>query len=96
MWWIMQVACGGEHTMMICPEGRVYTWGRGNMGQTGLGSTETVNVPTMVKGLLGKHIMQVSAVRYLLGEAAKTHTMPCIAADMPAHEQPRGCQHDLV
>ena len=46
--------------MIICPEGRVYTWGRGNMGQTGLGTTETASRPTRVEALVGHTVTQVN------------------------------------
>ena len=57
MW---QVACGGEHTMVIAQQGRVFVWGRGNTGQTGLGTTATINLPTRLEALNGQHITQVS------------------------------------
>lgn len=54
-----QVACGGEHTMVISKRGRVFAWGRGHVGQTGLGINDTVNVPTCIQTLEGQHVMQV-------------------------------------
>ena len=47
----MQVVCGGEHTMVICQQGRVFSWGRGNCGQTGLGTTDTVTLPARLEAL---------------------------------------------
>lgn len=58
-----QVACGGEHTLVISKQGRVFAWGRGNVGQTGLGSNDTTNVPTCVQTLEGQHITQVQPLQ---------------------------------
>lgn len=38
---IVQVACGGDHTLVITREGVLYSWGRGTWVQTGLGYTGT-------------------------------------------------------
>ena len=54
-----QVACGGEHTMVVSQQGRVYAWGRGHVGQTGLGINDTLNVPACIQTLDGQHVIQV-------------------------------------
>ena len=46
--------------MVIAQQGRVFTWGRGNTGQTGLGITDTVTLPTRVEALEGRHVTQVT------------------------------------
>ncbi|KAL3150238.1 hypothetical protein ABBQ32_000096 [Trebouxia sp. C0010 RCD-2024] len=51
-----QVACGGQHTLVISKQGRVFAWGQGSVGQTGLGRKETVNVPTCIQALEGQHV----------------------------------------
>ena len=56
----MQVACGGEHTMVICQQGRVVSWGRGNCGQTGLGTTDTVALPARLEALEDHCVTQVT------------------------------------
>ncbi len=56
----MQVVCGGEHTMVICQQGRVFSWGRGNCGQTGLGTTETVTLPARLEALEDHCVTQVT------------------------------------
>ncbi len=56
----MQVVCGGEHTMVICRQGRVFSWGRGNCGQTGLGTTDTVKLPARLEALEDHCVTQVT------------------------------------
>lgn len=56
---LYQVACGGQHTLVIGKQGRVFAWGHGSVGQTGLGRKETVNVPTCIQALEGQHVTQV-------------------------------------
>ena len=56
----MQVVCGGEHTMVICQQGRVFSWGRGNCGQTGLGTTGTVILPARLEALEDRCVTQVT------------------------------------
>lgn len=56
---VLQLACGGEHTMVITQQGRVFSWGRGSTGQTGLGTTDTVTLPTRLQALQDHHVTQV-------------------------------------
>lgn len=34
---VVDVACGGYHTIAICRTGEVYAWGSGNYGELGTG-----------------------------------------------------------
>lgn len=45
--------------MVISRQGRVFAWGQGSVGQTGLGMKETVNVPHCIEALEGRHVRQV-------------------------------------
>ena len=45
--------------MVIGKQGRVFAWGRGHVGQTGLGFKDTVNVPTCIETLTSQHVTQV-------------------------------------
>lgn len=47
--------------MVITAGGKVYSWGRGNMGQTGHGHTETINKPQLLQGLQHLHVTQVGS-----------------------------------
>lgn len=48
------VACGGHHALLVTPEGRVFAWGKNNVGQLGNGeaSNEGVPSPTAVPPLV--------------------------------------------
>lgn len=50
---VAAVACGGYHTMAITRgEGKLYCWGRGWNGATGLGHTDDATTPQAVVGAL--------------------------------------------
>jgi alpha-tubulin suppressor-like RCC1 family protein len=56
---IVQIACGGYHTMALTSEGEVYIWGRGDE-RLGLGETPDVLDPTLVTALRQKQANIVS------------------------------------
>eukprot|EP00945_MAST-04E_sp_MAST-4E-sp1_P007226 g7226.t1 len=56
---IVQVSCGGYHTMAVTTEGEVYTWGRGDE-RLGLGETLDVFEPTLIVSLRQKQAAIVS------------------------------------
>ncbi|XP_020530583.1 ultraviolet-B receptor UVR8-like [Amborella trichopoda] len=58
---IVQLICGGNHTMAINEEGMLFSWGQGHWGQTGLGVVEDTLLPTQVHCLQGLRIIQASA-----------------------------------
>ena len=37
---IRQIACGGNHTIVVSVSGAVYAWGRNNRGQLGVGDSQ--------------------------------------------------------
>jgi alpha-tubulin suppressor-like RCC1 family protein len=50
---VAAVACGTSHTMAITRgEGKLYSWGRGAIGRTGLGHTDNTTAPHPVVGTL--------------------------------------------
>ncbi|KAF4520878.1 hypothetical protein B566_EDAN007059 [Ephemera danica] len=57
---IVFVAAGNTYSAAISAEGELYTWGRGNYGRLGHGTTEDVNKPTLVPGLKGQNIVHVA------------------------------------
>eukprot|EP00164_Ancoracysta_twista_P000518 GFYU01000692.1.p1 GENE.GFYU01000692.1~~GFYU01000692.1.p1 ORF type:complete len:825 (+),score=233.28 GFYU01000692.1:164-2638(+) len=57
-YFIIQVACGEEHTICLSEGGDIFTWGRGDEGQLGLGHYQTTPTPTMLE----RHIFRVSKV----------------------------------
>ncbi|CAN6482306.1 unnamed protein product [Victoria cruziana] len=58
---IVQVVCGGNHTMAINEEGALFSWGQGHWGQTGHGIVDNVPLPREVCTLRGSRIVQASA-----------------------------------
>ncbi|XP_075228227.1 E3 ubiquitin-protein ligase HERC2 isoform X3 [Lycorma delicatula] len=57
---IVKIACGGTYSAAVTSQGELYTWGRGNYGRLGHGTSDDFNVPTLVTGLKGQHIVDVA------------------------------------
>lgn len=47
----VKVACGCYHTLLICEDGHLYTFGRGNHGQLGHGNIDDQAMPRQVPNL---------------------------------------------
>ena len=58
---VVDVACGQDYTMVLTKEGEVYTFGKGKTGVLGLASLKKANQPTLVEGLKGKKVTEMSA-----------------------------------
>ena len=59
---VLQVAAGGLHTVCVTVDGAVFAFGFNYKGQLGLGGTENMLVPTLMRGELeNKSVMQVAA-----------------------------------
>ncbi|KAL3687154.1 hypothetical protein R1sor_013463 [Riccia sorocarpa] len=58
---IIQIACGGDHTMAVNSEGELFAWGRNLWGQTGTGFEEDTHLPVKILSLRGERVIQVSA-----------------------------------
>eukprot|EP00741_Cyanophora_paradoxa_P008151 tig00001265_g7888.t1 len=59
---IIQVACGSFHSAALTEDGRVFTWGRNDYGQLGLGdsaSSRPVHEPTCVERLERRKVRQI-------------------------------------
>ena len=69
---ISQVSAGASHTMCVTACGLAFSWGLGTAGQLGLNDTENRLVPTLIHGLRGKFVAQVSAGH---------HHSVCVTAD---------------
>ncbi|KAG6576447.1 Transcription factor [Phytophthora cinnamomi] len=68
---IKQIGCGDEFSMALTATGEVYSWGRGQLGQLGLGESQSdpLDVPTKVPDLpaiqkLAVGINQVFAIEF--------------------------------
>jgi len=57
---IKVISCGEHHTACVSESGVVYTWGRGQNGRLGHGSTENEILPKAVESLVGQHVTNVS------------------------------------
>lgn len=51
---IVKVACGLYHTVVVTAGGEVYSFGKNDYGQLGLGHARSVKVPTLVKVAIGE------------------------------------------
>ncbi|KAE9340025.1 hypothetical protein PF008_g11289 [Phytophthora fragariae] len=59
---ITKVACGLYHTVAITSGGEVYSFGKNDYGQLGLGHARSMKVPTLVKTSLGESDEKIVAV----------------------------------
>ncbi|KAL1528475.1 hypothetical protein AB1Y20_009819 [Prymnesium parvum] len=53
---VKKLCLGGRHSLALCSDGRLYTWGRDEDGQLGLGAQGARCVPTPVEALATKPI----------------------------------------
>ena len=58
---IVDIKCGGEHSLILSQSGRVYAFGHGYHGQLGLGNNRNCTVPIIVKALTNKKVVQIAA-----------------------------------
>ena len=58
---IIDIKCGGEHTLFLSDTGRVYACGHGYFGQLGLGNNKNVKTPILVHSLTNKNIIEIAA-----------------------------------
>jgi len=59
---IVNITCGGSHSMALTDEGQLFTWGRGKEGQLGHGDLKNLWRPTLVRHFsdTGKTAVQFS------------------------------------
>ncbi|XP_024133922.1 E3 ubiquitin-protein ligase HERC2 isoform X2 [Oryzias melastigma] len=57
---VIEIACGSTYSAAITADGELYTWGRGNYGRLGHGSSEDVTTPMLVTALKGQKVVDVS------------------------------------
>ena len=58
---IIDIKCGGEHTLFLSDIGRVYACGHGYFGQLGLGNNKNVKSPLLVLSLSKKNIIEIAS-----------------------------------
>uniref|UniRef100_A0A670K147 RCC1-like domain-containing protein n=1 Tax=Podarcis muralis TaxID=64176 RepID=A0A670K147_PODMU len=61
---IVYVSCGKEHSLAVCNNGRVFSWGAGAFGQLGTGELKERLIPKKVDGLSKYKIIQVACGNY--------------------------------
>jgi hypothetical protein len=85
---VLQVQCGGAHTLVLCDNGDVYAWGSNDDMQLGLGPGvgKKVNRPELVTDLSGKGILRI-AVRWIPPPQPPLATSP---TPFPTHPE-AGC-----
>ncbi|XP_039115061.1 RCC1 domain-containing protein RUG3, mitochondrial isoform X1 [Dioscorea cayenensis subsp. rotundata] len=57
---IIQVACGGYHSLALTDKGEVFSWGHGGQGQLGHGSRQNEKVPLVIEALAHKRITYIA------------------------------------
>ncbi|ESO89418.1 hypothetical protein LOTGIDRAFT_218809 [Lottia gigantea] len=57
---ITNIICGSTYSTAITATGELYTWGRGNYGRLGHGSSEDQSTPSIVTALKGHRIIDVA------------------------------------
>jgi alpha-tubulin suppressor-like RCC1 family protein len=64
---VYRLSAGADHTVALCTDGTVVTWGRSQYGQLGTGSTTTSTLPVAVTtsgALAGKTVIDVTTGTY--------------------------------
>ncbi len=56
---IIQISAGSYHTLALTNEGLIYSFGKNDYGQLGLGNYDNINIPTLVLKI--NNIIQISA-----------------------------------
>ncbi|KAL2906845.1 RCC1 domain-containing protein RUG3 mitochondrial [Bienertia sinuspersici] len=57
---IVQVACGGYHSLALTEGGKVLSWGHGGHGQLGHSSNKNQKVPTLIEALVDEHVISIA------------------------------------
>ena len=58
---ITDIKCGGEHSLFLSSNNKVYACGHGYLGQLGLGNNKNFDSPIIVKSLTNKKIIEIAA-----------------------------------
>ncbi|KAI9994239.1 hypothetical protein PInf_016807 [Phytophthora infestans] len=59
---IASVAAGKQHSLVSCPDGKLFAWGNDEMGQCGLNSCPQIyTLPHLVRSLIGLRVTQLAA-----------------------------------
>ncbi len=58
---IIDIKCGGEHSLFLSSNNNLYACGHGYLGQLGFGNDKNINKPLIVKSLTNKKIIEIAA-----------------------------------
>ena len=58
---VLSVSCGEFHTMVICTEGTIYSWGKNDYGQLGHGDRHSRHFPKQIMALAKKICIKAAA-----------------------------------
>jgi RCC1 and BTB domain-containing protein len=58
---IVQITCGWSHTVALSSCGKVYTWGNGDHGKLGHGTSDKVAVPKLVDQLAHLRVTKIAS-----------------------------------
>ncbi|XP_008550734.2 X-linked retinitis pigmentosa GTPase regulator [Microplitis demolitor] len=78
---VVSIACGDEHSAIVCQSGRLFVFGSNDWGQLGLGHKNHVSKPSCVKILKPEKVTHVACGR--------AHTLICTG-----HEKLLACGSD--
>eukprot|EP00058_Branchiostoma_floridae_P025861 XP_002611351.1 hypothetical protein BRAFLDRAFT_73256 [Branchiostoma floridae] len=56
---VVHIVCGSTYSAAITADGELFTWGRGNYGRLGHGSSEDQLTPTLVVSLKGRRVIDI-------------------------------------
>jgi alpha-tubulin suppressor-like RCC1 family protein len=58
---LLTISAGLSHVLALTEDKKVYSWGRNNFGQLGIGNTTNQNTPQLVAALANKKIISIAA-----------------------------------
>ncbi len=57
---IVNICSGSTYSTAVTANGELYTWGRGNYGRLGHGSSEDSTYPSLVTALKGHRVIDIA------------------------------------
>ena len=58
---IIDIKCGGEHSLFLSSNNNLYACGHGYLGQLGLGNDKNIKSPLIVQSLTNKNVIEIAA-----------------------------------
>ena len=59
-----RIACGKSHSLFVCNDGSVKSWGNNKSGELGIGNTKNQNLPANINNTIGGNVIAVEAHYY--------------------------------